>query len=177
MFILVILEDEGHVLFDCPENAAARAAMLLALQQPTCQAVHTAMDNERKLMCIMSSQSHADWKALAQMAGRVRQRRRQRRRHFEQLNADMLRSSFPLRRDAWRADGRFACRHGVLFARRQRVQCACMMRNSASPQQWQHARWMPGLDHNLRAIVVKPFLLAEFRRIGELTAETRRLGW
>ena len=42
---------------------------------------------------------------------------------------------------------------------------------------WRKARYMPALDYELRAIVLRPFAVDRYRRLGELQAEIRRLGW
>ena len=79
----------------------------------------------------------------------------------ERLN----RLSYCNRRAAWRTKGGFACRHGVLFEHAQGGLCACMARKTAG-KEWSLARWMPQIDHELKAIVMVPFAASELDSYG-----------
>ena len=52
-----------------------------------------------------------------------------------------------------------------------------MAGNNADAAAWQAARFMPVLDEDLKAIVVKRFDIASLTRDGCLQAEIRRRGW
>ena len=171
----VLLEDEGHVLFECPEHAVARERLLKNLVPNTLELVQAASSSNAKLLAILSSFQPRDWDILGKVCGQMRQGRRRFRAKFETLNARFLREAFAPLRSAWRNNGKYVCRHGVMFASRQPLRCACLSKVDCSS--WSKARFMPSLDHELKAIVARPFDLASFCRLGELHAEVRRLGW
>ena len=72
--------------------------------------------------------------------------------------------------------GNRVCRHGVFFSQLQGPSCPCMGQ-TGSPNDWKHAKRMPALDFDMKAIVVEPFNLSTFKRLGQLQAEAARLFW
>eukprot|EP00973_Karenia_brevis_P040259 5561140-Karenia_brevis.AAC.1 len=84
--------------------------------------------------------------------------------------------SFAARKISWKASNKTVCRHGVFFASSQAVCCPCMS-TSSSEDDWHLARHMASLDHELRAIIVVPWDSRNFKRLGQLRAEMRRLNW
>ena len=78
---------------------------------------------------------------------------------------------------AWRAKGHWVCRHGVFFLHHW-DRCPCMQADIWNPSwapTWQDARWMPAIDREMRAVVVQPFALTDYRRIGQIRGELARL--
>ena len=98
------------------------------------------------------------------------------RRNFEARENQLLQQGFDARRLQWRSRGLAVCRHGVFFALARIAECPCMARD-CSPDEWKDAKKMAGIDHDLKAIIVCPFDLANFRRIGQLRAELQRLNY
>jgi len=45
------------------------------------------------------------------------------------------------------------------------------------PSDWEYAKYMTSLDHELKMIVVVPFHFSSFVRLGILLARARQLGW
>ena len=120
--------------------------------------------------------NRADWIAFGAFAARVRQKRRELRRRFDQLTDRISKQEYSARRTAWRLDGGLICRHGAFFASGQRDACPCM-KESAISDDWRYARKMPQLDHETKALIVVPFHRDGFKRIGQLHAQMRRLNY
>ena len=75
----------------------------------------------------------------------------------------------------WRKKGKHACRHGVFFDLPLVVHCPCLQPRSEAD--WNHAVLMPALHEDLKCIVTDTFNASEYRRLGILQAEARRLCW
>jgi hypothetical protein len=167
---VLALEDEVHVVNDCPEYLKQRTSLIHSLS------------SEGLMICGLTPHVNlyivylgASWQILATFLAKSRQVHRRSEAKFEALNARFLTSSFAVRRAAWKFKKRPSCRHGVLFSRDFSGNCPCMA--PTRHQVWPHARWMPALDGTLKTIVAVKFDASSFRRLGVLQAEARRLGW
>ena len=127
-------------------------------------------------MVILNSALQQDCEAFGKLAGRIRQARRSMRRAFEARQAILTQTGFDSRHLQWRQRGSAAYRHGVFFARAHVDKFPCMDRDHPEGA-WNDARHMASIDHDLEAIVVRPFLLASFQRLGKLKAEAKRLNY
>ena len=114
--------------------------------------------------------------AMGRFLVRVRQTRRKLKCTFERLNEKMQTQSFACRRAVWRFKKRPCCRHGVLFMQLPQNACRCMSPES-DDESWQHARYMPALDPELKSIVAVPVHKPSFKRLAVLQAEARSLSW
>jgi len=173
----VHLEDESHVCLQCPRYAAARGELMRTLSSALSQKVFATAGDENKLMALIGSQLPSDWTAVAAYMSKIRQSRRKLRAEFETKEAARKRRCFYLKRTAWRQTGRFVCRHGVFFLPRQGRSCPCLGAAVSEDATWQHARWMPALDSDLRCIVLVPFDRSQYIRLGVLQHRMRAQGW
>ena len=126
---------------------------------------------------ILSSQDMQLTRKVGEFMVRVRQKRRHMKLKFEALNTAVLTRGFACRRAAWRFKKRFACRHGVLFIHAPTHGCKCMSIDESSDADWESARFMPALDHDLKSIVAVPFQLESYRKLNELQHLSRTYGW
>jgi len=172
---LIHREDEAHVLLACPAYARARACFHSRLSDSCRHAMEQSADLSSSLLALLGSSVPSDWEALGELCGKIRQARRHNRKVFISASATLQQHGFCNRKAAWRALGRFVCSHGVFFLRAQGGLCPCMTADACNPIRWSHARWMPALDADLRVIVVRPFDLTMFRRLGQVRGELRRL--
>ena len=169
------LDDEAHVLLQCPLHAAARSELSLALSPRIWAQVVNAAGAPAGVTAMMSSSSACDWQAFAAFLVKVRQARRHAKRNFESMQAALDKRGFFTRRVAWRSAGKFVCRHGVFFSSPPARHCPCMGPADVDPAVWAKARYMPVLDQRVKTILVTPFDVALFCRLGELQAALRRL--
>ena len=98
---------------------------------------------------------------------------------FLALGERLSHTSYANKRAAWRSTGGFTCPHGVCFLNGQGRICPCVRidDNAHEAETWRMAKKMPAIAHDLKAIVMVPFLVEEYRRIGSLRAEMRRLNY
>ena len=169
-------EDEGHVAFDCPDYEKARELFVQQLSDRTRAKVDAALGGREKLVTALCSVDPGDWKALGSFAAHVRQKRRRIRQQFEARQSQLISCKFEHRRLAWQQKGLFACRHGVLFDLPKGSSCPCMQRTTQDSD-WRKAKYMTRIDHDLKNIVAVQFVLPEFRRLGQLRAELKRLNY
>ena len=168
-------EDEGHACFECPSTDLQRANLLQSLNDETRAAVSNAGSGRAKLLEILRSPNPEDWKAFGVFAARLRHTRRQLRRRFAIRAKRLSSDGFYCRREHWRQNGHFVCRHGVFFVRPQLKDCPCMDADARLDiTRWQHARLMPAVDHDIKNLVATRFDLLELRRLGQLQADMRR---
>ena len=125
---------------------------------------------------IMSGSDLGTIEAFSKFLRRSLQTRRLLKVKFERLGKLAETSSFAAKRVAWRMRRRYACRHGVLFLSSPPGGCKCMAPHSDSPD-WDLARFMPCLSHDLKMIVATPFDRATFERLAVLQGRSRQLGW
>ena len=91
---------------------------------------------------------------------------------------DIASKSLDSQRKAWKAQGKFVCRHGVFFDVACPFACPCLgTAVSNDSLQWIDAKRMAALDHELKCIVTTPFDASCFSRLGYLRAEAKRLDW
>ena len=171
-----VVECEAHVCIDCPFYHHARQTLLEKLSAETRNAFIRAGDAQCKLLALLSSSCPADWLAIGCFAAHVRQLRRKLKRRFEEREARLATCGFIQKRAAWKLKGKHVCRHGVFFRGVPGRGCPCMDAE-AHADDWRAAQFMPSLDGDLRAIIVVPFNLDRFQRLGILQAEVRRRGW
>ena len=95
---------------------------------------------------------------------------------MEQLDEKFMRKNFAAKRAAWRIKGKPACRHGVLFAHPPADGCKCMD-TSSTEADWQHARYMPAIDDDLKCIIAVRFHQQSYKRLALLQAEIRARRW
>jgi hypothetical protein len=171
------LDDEGHVLFECPEHLVTREAFMKDLSAHTSAAIAADGTGLAKTVTILSSSTPEDWKNFGRFAGQLRQARRRTRKHFEVMQTRLDKEGFEQQRLKWRQNGRFVCRHGVLFAAPLLNACPCMDKNVDINKAWQHARKMASIDHDLKNVIAVPFELNRFRRLGQLRGDLKRLNY
>ena len=113
---------------------------------------------------------------VAEFLVRIRQSRRRLKVYFERQNETFLRKSYIHKKAAWKSTTGPVCRHGVFFTELPAEGCKCMS-SLSTPADWQTARFMPALHHELKTIVAVPFQVESFQRIGLLQSRARQLGW
>eukprot|EP00973_Karenia_brevis_P013127 1780492-Karenia_brevis.AAC.1 len=96
---------------------------------------------------------------------------------MEQLARKVQRQSFMVRKAAWKMQGRNVCRHGVFFSSRQKGTCPCLQKEGLRQSDWEHAKFMPMLCADTKAILTTRFDPNNFKRIGVLRAQARRLNY
>jgi hypothetical protein len=170
----IVLEDEGHVLFECPHYAKPRSDYFSELSDGTSEGVRKAASGSNKFLRALESSVPADWVALGRFAARIRQLRRSLRQRFDSRTLRLTKTSFPLRRIAWRSTGRFVCRHGVFFRSRPANGCACLTPDLGD---WTDAVFMTAIDDDLKAIVTVKFDISCLSRLGVVQARLRRNNW
>ena len=166
----LFLEDEYHVACVCPAYSGARADLLLQLG-PT-----SPLNTGHQLLHTLSGNDPLTFQAVGRFLVRARQVRMRLKLTFERLNHKLETRSFAAKRIAWRFRRKHACRHGVLFTNMPPGGCKCMSVDT-SDQDWDQARFMPALDHELKSIIAVPFDLSTYERLGSLQSQARRLGW
>ena len=124
----------------------------------------------------MSGSDPGTIEAFSKFLGRARQTRRHLKLRFERLSKLAEISSFAAKRVAWRMRRRYACRHGVLFLSSPPGGCKYMAPHSDTSD-WDLARFMPRLSHDLKMIVATAFDRATFERLAVLQGRSRQLGW
>ena len=169
------LEDEAHVLMDCPFYGREREELAEAVSFQTALGLAARQTSTDKLLVLLSSQDQGDWEALGRFVAKVRQRKRASKKVFENMQASWDKTAFSVRRVAWRKKGRHVCRHGVFFAAPVGTACQCM--GDAGHMVWTKAKFMPAIDLSLRGLIAVPFDPSRFQRLGQLQAQLRRLGW
>ena len=169
--------NEAHTCIRCPHFAPERAELRAELSNETGNAVFREQSDTSMLHSLFASTSPEDWKAIGKFVGRLRQKRRSMKHRFETMQHRLAEQGFANRKAAWCAQGRTVCRHGVFFASPSARACPCMGGALPSEEGWRVARWMPAIDMELKRLVVVPFNLATFRRIGVLRGELRRRDW
>ena len=173
----VALEDMAHVVWDCPLYSCMREDFVLNIPFELGAMLAQVPTSHTKLMMILESSNPDVWEKFGKFSFQLRQARRKLRTDFASLSVRLERQSFSHRRDAWRARGRKACRHGVLFCSPPSRSCPCMEPNTNGAETWRTAKFMPAIDERLKAIISVPFDLDKFTRLGVLQAEMRRRGW
>ena len=160
-------ESEYHVFCVCPEYEAARQEF--TAERP----LNTIAD----MMTALSCKTKADAEKLGKFLTRMRQKRRRLKVVFERHSDQVTSKGFAVKRAAWRLQRRPSCRHGVLFTSLPEGGCKCMPRPSTDEAAWQHARFMPALDHDLKIIVAVPFQRDTYIKLDTLQRTARNLGW
>jgi len=169
----VSLEDEAHVLLDCTCYSQCRSTFVACLDETNQALLCGLAPSIEKLVAIFGSHEAAVWQSFASFCSRIRQLRRSLRADFQQKQRFIEKNSFHSRRKEWMQQGRFVCRHGVFWKKHTGTMCKCM----AADADWKGAAYMPFLDMETKAVVVKPFQEASLRRIGQIRAELRRRQW
>jgi hypothetical protein len=165
-----ILEDEFHVVCVCPQYQRSR--LQLSAHLPNSLTLNSRVD-----LCKLLSTSDAGiLTAFGEYLVNVRQQRRKLKLNFERLDDRVRTKSFAVKRTAWRLKRRPSCRHGVLFSQLPIGGCKCMSAAS-SDEDWHYARFMPALDPETKCLTAVPFARHLFKRLAELQAQARSLGW
>jgi hypothetical protein len=94
---------------------------------------------------------------------------------MSRLNEVRMRVDFGAMKRTWKREGKFACRHGFFFDAASLDSCPCM--SPPREADWSSAVLMPALNPSLKCIVTDTFNASEYKRIGVLQAEARRLRW
>jgi hypothetical protein len=152
----------------CPEYDAARQEFIAESRTLT-----TIAD----MMAALSCKTKADAEKLGKFLTRMRQKRQKLKVAFERHSDQVTSKGFAVKRAAWRLRSRPFCRHGVLFTSLPEGGCKCMPRPSTNEADWQHARFMPALDHDLKIIVAVPFHRDTYIKLNTLQRTARNLGW
>ena len=166
----VTLEDEFHVVCVCPEHQRSR--LRLAAQLPD----NLPLNSRLELCKLLSSSDTGILSAIGEFLVNVRQQRRKLKLTFEWLDDRVRTKSFAVKRAAWQLKRKPSCRHGVLFSHLPAGGCKCMAAASTDDD-WQHARLMPALDPETKYVIAVPFARQTFRRLAEVQAQARSLGW
>ena len=171
----IILESEAHVVFECPRYRVARERFFRDISTQTSALLNCNVHNGTKLNVLLSSSIADDWAALGSFIARIRQARRKMRQSFEAMSQRFARTSYTTQKAAWRTSGGYVCRHGVFFT--ARLGCPCLTPRPVDPAAWAAARKMPGLCHDLKAIIAVPFKIEECERLGVLQAKAKRMDY
>ena len=164
-----VLEDELHALWLCPRYDDARAHFLAALLASTRAALVATQGASGRFAVMLASSFPVDWQAFAHFAHRVRQSMRLMRIEFETRVRKFMKSSFIVRKAAWRSKGRAVCRHGTFFnVAHAGFRCPCLSGAPDTSPSWQNAVLMPAIDTDLRRIVAVPFVAANRQRLRPL---------
>ena len=139
----------------------------------TLNKVQQAGNSVQDVCSVLSTATCADLETIGYFLYRVRQARRRFKKHCCSLRDSLKREAFGVRKAAWRTKGQHVCRHGMFFAKGFGSTCDCA---SANPT-WEGVKRMPALDVQRKAIVTKAFDAKIIRRLGQLQADIRRLGW
>ena len=142
-----------------------------------CLQLAAASSEPAKLQALFGAHVPYDWELLGHFVHRVRQQRRHWKRRFEELERSIQSRGFHNLKAAWRKRGLMVCRHGVFFTRPLVTSCSCMRADRTDAMAWIDARWMPIIDYDLQRLMVTPFALESFSRLGVLQAETGRRVW
>lgn len=169
------LEDAAHVLFDCARYNKERTEFFNALPGSFAERMLARRSSQEKMQELCGTEDFAAWSEFGRFAARVRQSRRKLKMDFQRKTNRLKSDGFLARSADWRAKGKFVCRHGVFFT--SRVACQCLSANSSDERAWTQARYMPYLSEDLRALVVVPFRLEAYERLGILQARMRRRNW
>ena len=94
------------------------------------------------------------------------------RAQFERREHRLSRENFAVCTARWRAAGRRVCRQGAFCSDLGR--CQCTTSGAIYPPAWNGARWKAAIHDGPRALVVAPFSVMNFPRLGELQAAMRR---
>jgi hypothetical protein len=170
----IVLEDEGHVFFECREYDEPREEFMSAVSNDTKRRIISEGTGNDKLASVFQSSTETDWIAFGRFAARIRYARRLLRQQFEARGQRATNIGYVQRKLQWRRDGKFVCRHGVFFRLPPSDGCACLRPDAGD---WTHAVYMPALDMDLKAIVLERFDLGSCTRLGVLQAAARRRGW
>eukprot|EP00973_Karenia_brevis_P028805 3970824-Karenia_brevis.AAC.1 len=107
----LVLEDEGHICFDCPQYRTERLDFLKDLSAVTRETLSETHGSLDKLKVVMASSTPKDWTALARFLARLRQTRRRSKAKRERQDKDAAHRSWSKQKLTWQARGRFVCRH------------------------------------------------------------------
>ena len=163
------MEDEFRVTCVCPEYRKERSAFLTDRAPVELNSLHDVKQ-------IMSGSDPGTIAASSEFLGRSRQTRRHPKLRFERLSKLAETSGFAAMRVAWRMRLRNYCRHGVLFLSSSSGGCKCMAPHT-DISDWDLARFMPCLSHDLEMIVETAFDRATLERLAVLQCWSRQLGW
>ena len=162
------VENEYHILCVCPEYEAARQDFVTE---------SGALNTLPEMFTALSCKTTADAESLGKLLARMRQRRRRLKITLERHNDQVASKGFAVKRAAWKLKRRPSCRHGVLFSSLPDGGCKCMPTPSTLPADWQQAKFMPALDHDLKIIVAVPFQRDSYIKLNTLQHTARSLGW
>jgi hypothetical protein len=169
------LEDESHVLFACPAGTRERRIFLSEVSDKCACDLARATTSQESLIAVFASQRPEDWTAFGKLIGRIRQLRRKMKDAMAKLSGTKMRVEFGAMKHAWKREGKSVCRHGVFFDMAQLDSCPCL--SVPGEADWSNAVLMPALHPTLKCIVTDTFNEFEYRRLGVLQAEARRLRW
>ena len=150
-----------------------RTELFQALCHRTREDMSAIGSDSERLVRLFASHESEDWQSMGLFFQRVRSKRRHLRSHFTQLSCQLDRRRFAAQKAAWRASGRFVCRHGMFFSSGFNGVCRCVERVPT----WNGVVRMPALSAQLKDIIVVPFDAAAVQRIGVLQAQKRHKDW
>ena len=162
------VESEYHVLCVCPEYNVARQEFV---------AEHGPLNTNADMMEACRCNTKTDAERLGKLLARIRQKRRKLKITMERLNDQVVSKAFAVKRAAWKFLRRPSCRHGVLFSILPEGGCKCMPIPSAHDGDWEHAQFMPALDHDLKIITAVRFQRESYIKLDTLQRTARNLGW
>ena len=174
-FRIAHLDDETHILLNCPAYASPRRDFIMEVAaQLSTYLLGNAQDGS-KFKAVIASHCPQDWKALGRFIARLRQSRRQLRTTMTSKDKRYVQQAFHNQREAWRKSGKHVCRHGVFFNTCHRIECPCLAVPSEAG--WTPAVLMPTISDEFKSIVIDTFDRHDFRRLGQLQAELKRRNW
>jgi hypothetical protein len=165
-----ILENESHILAECPQYDAQRRDFTLEIPEQLAAEWHAA-DPDDKPRLLYGSTDQKVWIALGRFLARVRQIRRRMRIDMQRSCELRGRQEFHVIKKRWRQQGKHVCRHGVFF---DATPDACPCLQPPLEADWSEAVLMPALHHRLMCIVTDSFNRSEYQRLEVLQAEARR---
>ena len=152
------LEDETHILIDCPACGPHGEELIMGLTATTFQQIADAQSSTDKLMAIFRASEAKDWEHIGKFLGRVRQKIRQNRREQERTAQHIQSHRLDFKKDGLRSSGRLVCRHGVFFSSPIGLKCPRMTDSTGLHPMWRKARWIPKLEPDTRIVMVQPFV-------------------
>lgn len=166
-------EDESHMLFDCPSYASQRADLLREIHPSTLTRMLQSDSRIDSIVVLLTSDESDDWNALRRYLARIRQIRRRSRRRLSMLQHRHDKYNLAAYKAAWKACGKGmwkSCGLGLVHAWLLRIM-------DGSEAHWTNAKYMSHVDPKLKALMVAPFKLQDFKWLGQNLAELKRRVW
>jgi hypothetical protein len=166
------LEDEAHVILECPHYDSQRRDFIGEISEGLASSLQSAVISDKKIEFLYGAATSKDWQAFGRLLARIRQVRRRMRKSVQKTCELLDKQEFHNVKRTWQKSGKHVCRHGVFFRQHPQSYCPCM--SDDDDADWQHAVLMPALNGSLKCVVTDTFARHTYQRLGVLQAEARR---